>query len=83
MRASLPTLLFALLAAAHAASAQTWDIARPVSAAGKFQLVLPQPVLGGQRVEAVTVIGPDQSTDPAALIVSDPGDWARATKHPS
>jgi hypothetical protein len=43
---------------------------------GKFQLVLPQPVLGGQRLEVLTFTGRDRSPS-TELIITDPGDWGR------
>lgn len=47
---------------------------------GRFQLVLPSPVLGGQHVEAVAVVGPDRSGI-ADVSVTDPGDWGRTRSY--
>ena len=47
---------------------------------GRFQIVLPSSVLGGQHVEAVALAGPDRSRA-ADLSVTDPGDWGRTRSY--
>jgi len=43
---------------------------------GIFEVVLREPVIGGQRIEVVADTGGDQS-EPVPLVVNDPGDWGR------